>query len=205
MNRWHSAVGGIAMRRITVTSFVAAAVLAAPLAAPLAAFATCPPSCAIPGGGAPTTDCQAEFAGSGLRLNYKPFDPLRPKPGKEVRCFDGDAVCDVDDTVDNACTFDVDVCLRNPDPALPLCTPVDVTSVSVGGATNDPDLAALQSALTALLPATSNVCTSGRTLHVPLKGPDARGRFKLAKKKVKLTTMTTTGVVDVDTLKLTCI
>jgi len=173
------------------------------LAAPLVAWAACPPSCAIPGGGTAATDCQAEFSGAGLRLNYKPFDPLHPKPGKEVRCFDGDA-CDVDGVADNACVFDVDVCLRNADPNLPLCTPADVSAVTVKGATSDPDLAALQSALSGLVPATTNVCTSGRTLVVPLKGPDALGRFKLGKKKVKLTAITAGGV-DADTLKLTCL
>ncbi len=191
------------MRRSLVSCLAASALLTIALAPP--ASATCPPSCPIPGGGSPATDCHAEFSGTGLRLNYKPFDPLHPKPGKEVRCFDGDVVCDTDGAADEACVFDVDVCLRNPDPALPLCTPADVTSVTVAGATKDPDLAALQSALAALVPATSNVCTSGRTLRVPLKGPDSRGRFRLAKKKVKLTTMTATGVVDSDTLKLTCI
>jgi polyvinyl alcohol dehydrogenase (cytochrome) len=174
------------------------------LGSSIAARAACPPSCAIPGGGTAATDCQAEFSGTGLRLNYKPFDPLHPKPGKEVRCFDGDATCDTDGVADNACVFDVDVCLRNADPNLPLCTPADVSAVTVKGTTADPELAALQSALSGLLPATSNVCTSGRTLTVPLKGPDALGRFKLGKKKVKLSAVTAGGI-DADTLKLTCL
>jgi outer membrane protein assembly factor BamB len=171
---------------------------------PLVARAACPPSCAAPGGGPASLDCQAEFAGDGIRLNYKPFDPAHPKPAKELRCFDGDVGCDADGVVNNACVFDVDVCLRNADPALPLCTPADVSAVSVRGTTNDPDLAALQSALSGLVPATTNVCTSGRTLAVALKGPDSRGVFKLAKKKVKLVATTATGV-DSDTLKLTCL
>src|SRR5262249_47635809 len=148
-------------------------------------------------------DCQAEFAAPGLRLNYPAFDPAHPKPGKEVRCFDGDAGCDLDDAADHACVFDVDVCLRNSDPALPACTPADVTSVSVSGTSRDPDLAALQSALSALVPATSNVCTSGRTLTVPLKGPDAHGVFKPGKKKVSLKAATAAGT-DSDSLKLRC-
>src|SRR5262245_52323686 len=131
---------------------------------PLVARAACPPSCPIPGGSSAALDCHAEYAGEGLRLNYKPFDPARPKPSKEVRCFDGDTGCDADGVVDNACVFDVDVCLRNADPNLPLCTPADVTGVTVSGTTQDTDLAALQTALGALLPATTNVCTSGRTL-----------------------------------------
>jgi polyvinyl alcohol dehydrogenase (cytochrome) len=176
--------------------------LCALLLAPIAR-ATCPPSCAIPGGSNPALDCQAEFAAQGLRLNYPAFDPAHPKAGKEVRCFDGDAGCDLDDAADHACVFDVDVCLRNDDPALPACTPADVTSVSVSGTLRDPELAALQSALSTLVPATSNVCTSGRTLTVPLKGPDAHGVFKPGKKKVSLKAATAAGT-DSDTLKLRC-
>ena len=179
------------------------AVLAAFLL-PVMARAACPPSCPIPGGGNAALDCHAEYAGDGLRNNYKPFDPAHPKPSKEVRCFDGDVGCDRDGVADNACVFDIDVCLRNPDPNLSLCTPADVTAVTVSGTTRDPELAALQTALGALLPATTNVCTTGRTLAVPLKGPDARGRFKLAKKKVKLKATTAAGI-DADTLKLTCV
>jgi outer membrane protein assembly factor BamB len=171
---------------------------------PVAVLATCPPSCPIPGGADAALDCHAEYAGDGLRLNYKPFDPAHPKPGKEVRCFDGDVGCDADGMVNNACVFDVDVCLRNADPNLPLCPPADVTAVAVSGITKDPELAALQTALDALLPATTNVCTTGATLAVPLKGPDARARFKAAKKKVKLKATTAAGV-DADTLKLTCL
>src|SRR5262249_49990488 len=132
-----------------VTRVILPVALCAVVLAPIAR-ATCPPSCAIPGGSNPALDCQAEFAAPGLRLNYPAFDPAHPKPGKEVRCFDGDAGCDLDDAADHACVFDVDVCLRNSDPALPACTPADVTSVSVSGTSRDPELAALQSALSAL-------------------------------------------------------
>ena len=171
---------------------------------PLVANAVCPPSCEVPGGGAAALDCHAEYAGDGIRLNYKPFDPAKPtKPAKELRCFDGDVDCDRDGVANNACVFDVDVCLRNADPNLATCTPADVTAVTVRG-TNDPELAALQTALGALVPATTNVCTTGRTLAVPLKGPDVLGRFKAAKKKVKLSAVTAAGT-DADTLKLTCL
>jgi outer membrane protein assembly factor BamB len=166
--------------------------------------AACPPSCSIPGGGAAARDCHAEFTSEGIRLNYPPFDPAKPKPGREVRCLDGDVACDRDGVANNTCVFDVDVCLHNPDPALPGCTPADVTAVTVGGTSHDPDLAALQAALTALLPATSTTCTSGRTLAVPLKGPDSRARFRAAKKKVRLVAVTASGQ-DVDKLKLTCL
>ena len=188
------------MRRILVTS------LAVGIASLLsrAAQATCPPSCPVPGGGSAALDCQAEFAGAGLRLNYKPFDPANPKPAKEVRCFDGDVGCDADGMANNLCTFDIDVCLRNPDPALPMCTPADVTDVRVARAGRDPDLGALHTALALLLPATTNVCTSGRHLTVALKGPDGLGRFRRAAKRVTLMARTAAGV-DVDSVKLTCL
>jgi polyvinyl alcohol dehydrogenase (cytochrome) len=188
------------MRGLVVSSLAAAIALLLPVAA----RAACPPSCPVPGGGSAATDCHAEFAGAGLRLNYRPFDPAHPRTRKEVRCFDGDVACDADGMANNLCTFDIDVCLRNPDPALPACTPADVTEVSVARASRDPDLAALNTALNLLLPATTNVCTSGRHLTVALKGPDGLGRFRRAAKRVSLTARTAGGV-DTDSVKLTCV
>jgi len=135
--------------------------------------ATCPPSCPLTGGGNLKQDCHAEFAATAMRLNYPPFDPAKPqKKGTSVRCFDGDPGCDLDGAVNNQCLFDIDVCLlHDPDPALPTCTAADVTAVSVAGASHDPDLLSLRTALTALVPATANTCTTGQTLHVPLAGP----------------------------------
>src|SRR5262245_588559 len=104
---------------------------------PVVASAVCPPSCPAPGAGTAALDCDAEFARDGIRLNYTPFDPAHPKPGKELRCFDGDVDCDRDGVANNSCEFDVDVCLRNADPNLPLCTPADVTAVLVSGTTKD--------------------------------------------------------------------
>jgi polyvinyl alcohol dehydrogenase (cytochrome) len=179
------------------------AVLIVSLVVPLAARGVCPPSCANPGGGAVPTDCQAEFAAPGLRLNFPASDPSRPRRPMEVRCFDGDPSCDVDGVANGACEFDIDVCLRNPDPALPSCTPADVTAVTVRPA-SDPQVAALQSALNALLPATTNVCTTGQTLTVPLKGPDSVGHFQRARKRVRLHAATATGT-DADFVRLTCI
>jgi outer membrane protein assembly factor BamB len=122
-----------------------------------------------------------------------------------VRCFDGDAGCDVDGTVNNECQFDVDVCLlRSADPALPTCTPAEVTSTVVSNPAADPDLQALQAALNALLPVAADACTSGRTLRVPLRGPDSHGRFTRASKKVRLRARTASEE-DSDSLKLTCV
>ena len=156
----------------------------------------------LPGGGRPDTDCYAEFEAPRLRLDYPPFDPAKPKPGREVRCFDGDPACDLDGAVNHSCLFDVDVCLFNTDPALPACTPATVTAVKVSG-TSDPDLQALSSALAALLPASSNVCTSGRTLAVPLKGPNPAGTYRRATKVVRVSAKATAN--DGDALKLTCV
>ena len=172
------------------------------LAAATAAGAQCPPSCPSPGGGSPALDCHAEFAGAWLYANHPTFDPAKPKTPREVRCFDGDAGCDLDGATNGACVVDVDVCLHNADPALPECTPSDVTDVRVSGV-SDPQLAALQAALTALLPATTNVCTSGRSFALPLRGPDARGALKPSKKKVTVRATTALGR-DTDRLRYVC-
>src|SRR5262249_57145620 len=79
----------------------------------------------------------------------------------------------------------------------------DVTAATVRPA-KDPQVAALQSALTALLPATTNVCTTGHTLTVPLKGPDAVGHFQRARKRLRLHAVTAAGT-DADFVRLTCI
>jgi outer membrane protein assembly factor BamB len=163
--------------------------------------AVCPPSCPVPGGGAKTTDCHVEFSGPGLRLNFPHFIPANPRPARQIRCFDGEPGCDLDGEVDGSCRFPIDLCLRNADPALPQCVPADVSAVSVQDRPpGNPDLAALQAAVDALLPATTNVCTSGQTVAVPLKGGGRRkGRLT-----VKVSGTTATGV-DTDRARLVCI
>jgi polyvinyl alcohol dehydrogenase (cytochrome) len=193
------------MQRAVLPTSILAGLVIGILSMPGAAHAqSCAPSCPIKGGGKAIVECNAELASDKLSLNYPPFDPAKPKTGKEVRCFDGDAGCDLDGAVDHACTFDVDVCLHNADPALPSCTPGDVTAVSVSRATSNPGLAALQTALAALLPATSNVCTTGQRLVVPLKGPDAKGHYKRATAKL-LVKATSAAGTDTNTVKLTCV
>lgn len=54
---------------------------------------------AIPGGGNPATDCHAECSAPGLRLDYPPFDPARPKARKvpaKVCSNDTNIACTVD-------------------------------------------------------------------------------------------------------------
>jgi outer membrane protein assembly factor BamB len=170
-----------------------------------AVAATCPPSCPATGGGPEATDCHSEFASPALRLNYPPFNPADPQPRTEMRCFDGDVGCDTDGATNGVCVFDVDVCLRNDDPALPSCTPADVTSVQVTGADGDPDLQALQGAIDALLPATSNVCTSGQTLRVPLTEANEKGTRQRGSKTVELTVQTAGSGTATDRLELSCV
>ena len=174
------------------------------LALASAAQSVCPPSCPITGGGAATQDCHAEFASTRMRLNYPPFNPAKPtKKSSSVRCFDGEPGCDLDGVVNGECRFDIDVCLlHDADPALPACAPADVTSVRVSAARSNPDLQSLQIALAALVPATSNVCTSGQSLRVALKTTSAG--LKRATKKLRLRAKTALGS-DRDNLKLTCV
>jgi outer membrane protein assembly factor BamB len=150
----------------------------------------------VPGGGPAAQDCQLELTTP--RLNY-PL-PAPGKPAKELRCFDGDAGCDIDGEVNGVCHFPIDACFRVADPALPACTPADVTGFVVGGANGNADLRKLQQAGQALLPATTNVCTTGQSVGVTLKG---RGK-KAAKRTVKLKARTAAGT-DSDKVALTCL
>jgi outer membrane protein assembly factor BamB len=158
----------------------------------------------LPGGGPAQHDCHAEFSAPGLALNWPAFDPAKPKAGKEVRCFDGDAGCDADGTVNHECRFAVDVCLRNADPALPACTAADVVAVTVAAPGGDAGLTALHAAANGLLPATSTACTAGQAVTVPLKGPTGSGAFKRGSKVVKVKAGTASAT-DSDKLKLTCV
>lgn len=168
-----------------------------------AAIADCP-DCPIKGGGDVTTDCHSELGSNELHLNAPYYKPAMPKPGKEVRCMDGDAGCDLDGVANNSCTFDVDLCLHNADPSLPTCTPATVTAVAVSGKTTDfPGLATLQTAVNGLLPASTNTCTTGQSVVVPLKGPNSKGDYKATKFSFKTTA--TAGVADADTFKFVCV
>ena len=166
------------------------------------AAAQCPPSCPLPGGGAPQTDCYAEFAAAHVRLNYPPFDPSQPQPRLELHCFDGEPGCDLDGQVDGTCTFDLDICLHNADPALSGCTPATVTTVTFED-TADSDIAAAQIAVNGLLPASANVCTSGQELRVLLAHSD-NGQAQAAAKTVVLKAVTEAGTDD-NRLELTCV
>jgi outer membrane protein assembly factor BamB len=183
---------------------IAAAAALAVALAPSASSAQCPPSCPVKGGGDAASDCHAELASDTIRLNAPFFNPAKPKAAKEIRCFDGEPGCDLDGVVNNVCEFDVNVCLRNADPELASCTPADVTAFAVKGNTNKfPGLGGLQTAVDALLPATTNVCTVGQSVTIALKGPTSKGDFKAAKFTFK--TIATAGATDADKVKFVCV
>ena len=99
---------------------------------------------ALPGGGDARQDCWLEL--DAPAPNYPISVPGKTKTPKEVRCFDGDAGCDIDGKVNGECRFPLDVCMRVSDPAVPECTPADVTSFAVAGTRGNADLAALRTA-----------------------------------------------------------
>jgi hypothetical protein len=103
--------------------------------------------------------------------------------------------------VDGTCTFDIDISLHNAHHALPACTPATVTAVTFQG-TDDPDIAAAQTAVNALLPASTNVCTTGQALHVAwLRGDDAT--LSAVTKQVALSATAEGGATDDDSLTVT--
>ncbi len=152
----------------------------------------------IAGGGDPARDCWMEFEAPHRTLNF----PRAPRLGREVRCFDGEAGCDVDGEVDGTCTFDVDVCFYNTDPDLPSCSPAEVTGAVVKKASRFPGLAALQSAIDALGPVATPTCTSGQTLAVPLRVA-ASGKYRWNRERVAVRTLTVEGKA-IDRLRLSC-
>ncbi|MDG2303278.1 MAG: hypothetical protein P8R42_01280 [Candidatus Binatia bacterium] len=65
------------------------------------------------GGGDPARDDWMEFEAPGRTLNH----PRALRIGREVRCFDGEAGCDIE------------ICFHNTAPDFPTCSPVEVTGV----------------------------------------------------------------------------
>ncbi len=169
-------------------------------------LAACVVPCLLPcavlattaGGGPAAQDCQLEL--STPKPNYPISLPGKPRVAKELRCFDGDAGCDIDGEVNGACQFPLDACFHVSDPALPECTPSEVTSFAVSGANGNADLRALQQAGQALLPASASTCTTGQSVRVALRG---RGK-KAARRTVRLKARAGSGT-DADKVTLTCL
>ena len=182
------------------------AFLALPGGTALPARADCTLGTCVPGGGDATLDCAAEFFGAGLRLNHPFPDPATPAapPPDELRCFDGDAGCDLDGVVDGACTFGVDVCLHNTDPNLPGCAPSEVTAVAATA--TGLDAAVLENALVNLsLPITGATCTENATVRVELVNAAVPATRQLRTGTVELTTAAAAGEDADDLLTLTCL
>ena len=164
----------------------------------LVAFVASATALPIPGGGAEETDCHAEFATTTQQLNFPPFDPANPAPRQELRCLDGDAGCDLDGVANGVCVFDINVCLRVPDDALPACVPEDVDSVSVASVDGGEESSSLQAAISDLLPAEATACTEGQSAAVATADP-------VGQATVSVSVTTQGGVTDSDTLQLGCL
>jgi hypothetical protein len=170
------------------------------LSVPGLGWAACPGgACSVPGGGSLKTDCIVEY--DGVTLNEPPHKP------RNVLCTDGDPACDLDATPNGVCNFALTACLNNPDPRFPACTGTDVASVEVRNRpptsnSHNPQLAALQAAMQALVPTSSNVCTDEQPISVALRVRN--GLFRPTTVKVRSTARTSTGVKDSDRVKLKC-
>ncbi len=75
----------------------------------------------VPGKGAASTDCLAEWAV--VNPANTPFLDNKGVPNFKQRCEDGDASCDADGVVNGECRIRIAVCLHVADPNLPLCGP----------------------------------------------------------------------------------
>jgi len=152
----------------------------------------------VAGGGPASQDCQLQL--DMPPLNYPLSVPGKLRTPKELRCFDGDAGCDLDGEVNGECRMPLDACFATA--GLDGCAPADVTAFAVGGAKGDSDLRTLQTAGQAMLPASDGACTTGQAVRVRLK----RGKrgSKAATRTVKLKARSASGS-DADRVTLTCL
>jgi cysteine-rich repeat protein len=73
-------------------------------------------------------------AGCLTEWSFGPWAKMEPETGfAAVRqvCTDGDPACDHDGAADGVCTYEVQACLRSPEPGLPVCTPEAVDFVKL--------------------------------------------------------------------------
>ena len=140
-------------------------------------------------GGKGRKECQVEMWGGAPDRNKK------GAPKTRWSCTDG-APCDRDGAVDGSCTFLVGACFSLADTRTPSCTPAAVDTVTVTSHQSVP-LAALQSALSGVLPSTGAVCSRAVPVTVPAN-------------RRKTITITVDGAhagkrADKDRLKLRCL
>jgi polyvinyl alcohol dehydrogenase (cytochrome) len=153
----------------------------------------------VAGGGPAREDCQLQL--DTPAPNYPFSVPGKARQPKQLRCFDGDAGCDLDGEVNGECHVPLDACFAAGE--LGACAPSTVTAFAVGGAKGDADLRALQQAGRALLPASRAACTTGQSVRVRLKR-GKRGTMKAATRTVRLKARTASGG-DADRVTLTCL
>ncbi len=184
--------------------------------------APAPQNPCIPGGGSAKTDCALE-----LRVDPVPLRDGRGRPRNRAVCYEGDPRCDLDADLENrSCTGAVSLCVSNNDPRL-ACQPSGVASFEVKkpnpARPRDAADAAGAEALeavgadelgvtvsrrrTVVFEGTPNetqdLCTAPAALPVPLRVSPS-GRVSKGRRTVALQVVTTTGVVDRDTLSVEC-
>jgi cysteine-rich repeat protein len=208
----------------TTRAFFACVVLLVGAAAARAddCTAAAPGNPCIPGGGSPDSDCA-------LELRVAPVPPLdrRGLPRNRALCFEGDPRCDLDPDLGNAsCTVAASLCINNQDPRL-ACVPSSVVALELrrpnpsrprdaadaasvqaleGAGANDFGVAVLRGGTVAIAGttnATADVCSAPVGLAVPLK-VSRSGRASKAKRTFSLQVVTSSGVIDRDTLSIEC-
>lgn len=173
----------------------------------------CAPMCTlerVPGGGAKTTDCFAEWIVE--NPTNVPLVDSHQRFRRTQRCVDDDPACDFDGGTTGACTFHVRVCADNGDVAG--CTPPgalagwELTKPSIQQAARHPELATVRTAFTGVPAAitgapTADVCSAVVDVVVPLRG--AAPAFRKGKVTLAATATTGLGSRDKDALQLTCL
>ena len=153
-----------------------------------------------------TTDCALEWSITPV----PPIDPKKGVPTAKISCVDNDPSCDAD-TLVGQCTFNVGVCVNVVDSRF-TCTPTDLAT-SLAKKPSEKDALKLdknphayknrQAIVLAFedvgATATQNVCSEERPFVVPLK------KGKKANLGIQGIVTSTGGVVDKDSIKLTCL
>jgi hypothetical protein len=159
----------------------------------------------VAGGGSVKTDCLAVFDA--------PVDGAAGT-ARSVRCADGDA-CDADGLVNGRCEFPIAICGNST--ANPRCVLRGLTAVTVAHALDngdpefDPEMQAMatRAGFVFEYPETRlDRCSAPTAVHVPVRGPLARGRCRKGTKTIRVLAVSTPvggrSRADSDALKLTC-
>ena len=159
----------------------------------------------IGGGGSVKKDCNVEFFGNSLSLNYPPdYQDGRPRKKTELRCTDGDPQCDLDAKVNGSCRFNVDLCfMALYDPNFPSCTPGPIEKIKVRSRQAENFSELLQNRVESMLPISAPVCTSGHHVTLPLKISN-NGELKRATAQIRVSIKGDRGP-DSDRLRLRCV